>query len=107
MQRAIIYVFSGTKNTLLTANMVGDSFERSGVGTTIYEIAKQFEHVPSPNDYDYVGFAYPVHAFNSPQFFLQFVKSLPDANKKAFIIKTSGEPFHLNEIGRASCRERV
>ena len=97
MQRAIIYVFSGTKNTLLTAKMVGGAFENLRVSTTIYEVAKPFDDVPSPNDFDYVGFAYPVHAFNSPQFFLNFVKTLPDANKKAFIIKTSGEPFHLND----------
>ena len=97
MQRAIIYVFSGTGNTLVTANMVRDSFERSDVGTTIYEIKKPFGDVPSPQDFDFVGFAYPVHAFNSPQFFLKFVKTLPDANRKAFIIKTSGEPFHLND----------
>lgn len=97
MQRAIIYVFSGTKNTLLTAKMIKDSFELSGVSTIIYEIEKPFADVPHPKDFDFVGFAYPVHAFNSPQFFLQFVKTLPSANKKAFIIKTSGEPFHIND----------
>jgi ferredoxin/flavodoxin len=97
MQRAIIYVFSGTKNTLLTANMARDSFERANVHTTIFEIQRPFENVPLPQDFDFVGFAYPVHAFNSPQFFLKFVKTLPNANKKAFIIKTSGEPFHLND----------
>ena len=97
MQRAIIYVFSGTKNTLLTANMVKESLDLRNVQTTIYEIKKPFVGYPLPGDFDFVGFAYPVHAFNSPQFFLRFVKQLPDTSRKAFIIKTSGEPFKPND----------
>ena len=42
MQRAIIYVFSGTKNTLLTAKMVGGAFENLRISTTIYEVAQLF-----------------------------------------------------------------
>lgn len=102
MQSAIIYVFSGTKHTLLTAKMAKASFDRLGVSTTVFEVRRPFVNVPSPNDFDYAGFAYPVHAFNSPQIFLQFVKMLPDSNIKAFIIKTSGEPFHINDASSHS-----
>jgi len=97
MFRSIIYVFSGTKNTLLAAGMVKDALEYRNVHTEIFEVTKPFINVPNPNDYDYVGFAYPVHAFNVPQVFLEFVRQLPDAHRKAFIFKTSGEPLHAND----------
>ncbi|MGI5849222.1 MAG: EFR1 family ferrodoxin [Christensenellales bacterium] len=99
MATAIIYVFSGTKNTLVTAGMIKAHLESNQIDTFIYEIKKPFESFPMPGSYDYVGFGYPVHAFNCPQMFLQFVKRLPQqAGKKAFIFKTSGEPFKLNDV---------
>lgn len=64
-------------------------------------ISEEFGAVPDPNAYDLAGFSYPIHGFNSPQFFLRYVKHLPEltAEKKgmkAFIFKTSGEPFRPN-----------
>ena len=97
MQAAIIYVFSGTDNTLITARMTASSFETAGVSASVFSVKAPFKDVPSPNDFDYIGFAYPVHAFNAPRIFIDFVKSLPDSNKKAFILKTSGEPYHVND----------
>ena len=97
MQSAIIYVFSGTDNTLITARMTAGAFERLGIKAVVFSVKAPFKNVPSPNDFDYIGFAYPVHAFNAPRIFIQFVKSLPDSDKKAFILKTSGEPYHVND----------
>lgn len=97
MSNAIIYVFSGTRNTLLTAKLIKSSLELRNVETTIYEVTKPFDDVPSSALFDFVGFMYPVHAFNCPEVFYRFVQQLPGAKRKAFIIKTSGEPFKLND----------
>ena len=66
-----------------------------------YLLSSEFGIVPDPNAYDLAGFAYPIHAFNTPQIFLRFVKHLPalSSDKKGsigFIFKTSGEPFKPN-----------
>ncbi len=97
MQTAIIYVFSGTGNTLATAKMTASSFEERGVSAVVYSVKAPYKDVPDPAKFDYIGFAYPVHAFNTPRIFIDFVKSLPDSDNKAFILKTSGEPFHIND----------
>ncbi len=138
-KKAIIYVFSGTGNTLIAAQKTAAALAVRGIRTDIYRIVSadsdmyhsaflkadgnggflagsadripeenskvrisdEFGFVPDPNSYDLAGFAYPIHAFNAPQFFLRFVKHLPSlcAEKKgmrAFLFKTSGEPFKPN-----------
>lgn len=138
-KRAIIYVFSGTGNTFITAEKTARALFEKGIQTDLYRVCSQdsqmyqsafyrceedgkltaacpesfdlntegcllsseFGIVPNPNHYDLAGFAYPIHAFNTPQIFLRFVKQLPSLNddKKGslgFIFKTSGEPFKPN-----------
>ncbi len=97
MPNAIIYVFTGTYHTLKAAQMIRTHLESDNIRTQIYEVRYPFDNVPLPDDCDYVGFGYPVHAFNSPLMFLRFVRSLPVAkSNKAFIFKTSGEPARIN-----------
>jgi ferredoxin/flavodoxin len=97
MPNALIYVFTGTYHTLKAACMIQKHLEANNFATRIHEVRYPFENVPIPQDGDYVGFGYPVHAFNSPLMFLRFVRSLPAAKRnKAFIFKTSGEPAKLN-----------
>ena len=148
-KRAIIYVFSGTGNTFITAEKAAKALSEKGIQTDLYRvctqdsdlyqsafyrfdcngsltaqcpaslnlrseddhvsekevqgclISEEFGIVPDPNSYDLAGFAYPIHAFNTPQIFLRFVKHLPvlDPDKTGslgFIFKTSGEPFKPN-----------
>ncbi len=97
MQTAIIYVFSGTFNTLKAAGMVADALKMRGLSVKVCEIKKPFEIIPSSRGFDWVGFGYPIHAFNIPQALFEFVKKLPSGNQKAFIFKTSGEPSHFND----------
>lgn len=97
MQTAIIYVFSGTFNTLKAAEMISDALLFRGVSVKVCEIKKPFDNIPSPVGADWVGFGYPIHAFNIPEIFYQFVRRLPSGNQKAFIFKTSGEPSHFND----------
>ena len=49
------------------------------------------------SSFDMLGLGYPIHAFNAPQAFHKFIKSLPEGDKPYFIFKVSGEPFHLND----------
>lgn len=101
--KAIIYCFSGTGNTLKVVNFIKDNLIRLGIDVDIssidYKMYKE-KNYPSPNLYDYIGVAYPIYGFNAPYLVNRFVKFLEKANKnqKAFIIKTSGEPFSLNNL---------
>lgn len=101
MTRAIIYLFSGTGNTLKACELYKQEFEKHSVNTILYRINGKFENIPDPNNFDYVGFAYPIHGFNAPRILLDFTKALPNStlkNKNCFIIKTSGEPLKINNI---------
>ena len=75
-------------------------FEKNGVETTLYTVKKGFENLPDPNNFDYVGFAYPIHGFNAPYIMLDLAKALPKANgtKQYFVVKTSGEPLKINNV---------
>jgi len=98
MANAIIYTFSGTGNTLIAAEMIKKQFETEGIKTDIYRVKNPFGEAPDPDGYDYAGFGYPIYAFNCPEIFFRFVKSLPSApGRKAFIFKTAGEPSHFND----------
>lgn len=101
MSNCIIYTFSGTGNSKRVASFVGDNLSKKGIEVTYFNIKYPLEEkdIPDPNNYDYVGFSYPIHGFNSPKPFVKFIKLLPiskSKDKKYFIIKNSGEPFAVN-----------
>lgn len=99
MKNAIIYMFSGTGNTRRACEIFKDEFEKNDVKTTVFVLEKGFEELPNPNDFDYVGFAYPIHGFNAPSVMLDLARNLPEADKKEyFIVKTSGEPLQINNV---------
>lgn len=100
MKNAIIYVFSGTGNTKKACDIYKSEFEKNGVETTLYTVKKGFENLPDPNNFDYVGFAYPIHGFNAPYIMLDLAKALPKANgtKQYFVVKTSCEPLKINNV---------
>lgn len=93
--KILLYIFSGTGNTLKIAQAYRANFLPHE--TTIYEISSNLSNCPNPNDFDLVGFGYPIHGFNTPYIFDKFVRKLPKTNKKkCFIFKTSGEPLAAN-----------
>ncbi len=105
-KRAVIYVFSGTGNTKKAAELFADRFRERGVETEIYRIKAQPENIPQPDDYDYMGIAYPIHAFNAPEPVLTLAKALPEAHgRKYFIVKTAGEPVRLNDASSNKLRD--
>ena len=96
MRSAVLYVFSGTGNTRFAADEIARALSRRGVSDEVFEV-RAGRPCPNPREYDLAGFGYPVHAFNAPRFFLRFVRSLAEVEgTRAFLFKTSGEPFHLN-----------
>ena len=97
--RAIIYVFSGTGNTMRIASLYKEEFEKQGVETTLYPVRADMADLPDPEDYDHVGFAYPIHAFNAPAIMLTLAKRIKAVSQKEyFILKSSGEPLKVNNV---------
>lgn len=99
MRKAIIYVFSATGNTALIANLYKQNL--TSYETTIHKIRMEngiFVPYPAPEDYDLVGIAYPIHAFNAPKVVYDFCRMLPKVDAlKTFIAKSSGEGLSLND----------
>lgn len=122
MKKAVIYVFSGTGNTRLIADLYKKNLTE--YETTIYDVkmkkvedsenAKnrksengkpkfEFLPFPDPNDFDLIGFGHPVYGFNIPKPFDEFLDCIPEVQnlKEAFVFKSSGEGLYVNELSSA------
>jgi len=96
MQKALIYYQTGTRNTEYVAGQIAKELEARNYKVTLQEAVMPFKPI-NPSGFDIIGFGYPIHAFNTPKFFLQFVRTVSNVKQiPAFIFKTSGEPFHYN-----------
>lgn len=97
--KILICYFSGTGNTQKIVDCYANIFANIyGDDVTLARMEDKFEY--DLNDFDLIGFGYPVHAFNAPSIALSFCKKLKrtDLPKSAFIVSTSGEPLKLNNI---------
>ena len=100
--RCIIYVFSGTGNTMLVAEEYAASI---GPETHIAAIDSSFMDLPSPDGYQLVGIGYPVHAFNAPEIVERFARELkPSVHQDLFIFHTGGEGLHFNDTSSVRIR---
>ena len=107
-KNAIIYYFSGTGNTEKIINEYKRNFEENTINIILYRVTDNFENLPNPNDYDYVGLAYPIHGFNAPYPIFDLIKLFPKTkDKKIFILKTSGEPLSINNISSEPLMDRL
>ncbi|SHI02926.1 Ferredoxin [Sporobacter termitidis DSM 10068] len=103
MKKAIIYVFTGTGNTRRAADFIAQALSGFQIDAAVWEARVPLNTAPDPNGFDCALFGYPIHAFNTPRFFLQFVKTLPSVRRlPAFIFRTSGEPFGANSASSRS-----
>ncbi len=101
--KVILYVFSGTGNTLAVANLYKQYLGGEN-SVDIYRISEKSGEAPSPDEYDLVGIGYPIPAFSAPEPTLKFCKGLPVVeNKRTFIFKTSGEGLHVNDCSSQEC----
>ena len=115
--KVILYVFSGTGNTLKVANLYKKYLESANKSTTtdapdkgasvtvdIYHNTKKSGNMPSPENYDLVGIGYPIHGFSAPEPAIKLCNDLPEVkDKPTFFFKTSGEGLHLNDYSSQKC----
>lgn len=96
--KILLISFSGTGHTTICGDYIKKHFEELGHQVDHYSIRHNVPFKYDIESYDMVGFGYPIHAFNAPEYFVKFVKSLPKLKekKKYFIFKVSGEPFAPN-----------
>ncbi|MDE7453004.1 MAG: EFR1 family ferrodoxin [Clostridia bacterium] len=93
--KVILYVFSGTGNTLKVASLYKKYLNAE---VTVYRVSEKSGNFPSPEEYDLVGIGYPIHAFSAPEPIVKFCKKLPPvAYRRAFVFKSSGEGLHIND----------
>lgn len=103
-----LYTFTGTGNTKICGDFIKKYLEDMGDSVDHYVFNSADTTHPNPNDYDMIGIGYPIHAFNIPEVFSDFLKELePVNNKKYFIYKVSGEPFHLNDCSSYHSAKRL
>lgn len=96
MKSIVIFYFSGTGNTKIIADLYAQEFKKHGISTEIIpieDILKGKRKVYAV-EYDLIGFGHPVHAFNAPKIFFDFINHLPGGNdRKSFLFKTAGDPL--------------
>ena len=111
--KVILYVFSGTGNTLAVANLYKRFLEQANngvyetdksVSVDIYRVSAKSGEIPSPENYDLIGIGYPIHAFVAPEPIIKLCQALPEIKKKrTFIFKSSGEGLHINDCSSQKC----
>ena len=100
--KILLFYFSGTGNTQKIVQTYKEALEQEGALVTLGPLPDEngeLSHVQF-DDFDMIGFGYPIHAFNAPANVLAFAKSLPrmDTVKKGFIVKSSGEPVRMSDV---------
>lgn len=95
--KVLFTVFSASGNTARVCRLFSERLKERGAECETVRIR---EDMKTP-DYAAAGvlvIGYPVHGFNAPQNVVDFAKGLPECeNKVYYIIKTSGEPLHVND----------
>lgn len=96
--RVALFYFSGTGNTEKTVLKWKEASLKEGVSFDIFKIEKDEFDFSKINEYDKIGFAYPIHAFNAPENVWKYAKKFPklEKNTPLFIIMVSGEYLTVN-----------
>jgi ferredoxin len=103
MKKVLLICFSGTGNTFLCAESLKKHFEERNIACDIFRFFLPVQNLPDPKDYDLLGIGYPIHAFNTPLSFLNFLKhDCPSGQRPFFVFKVSGEPFSFNDSSSLS-----
>ena len=97
MKRVCIILFSGTGMTEYVIQQIAQELEKNAVSVVVYPLERtQIADIPL-SEYDSIGIAYPVHAFNAPKIVINFARKLPMVkNKNVFLISTAGEDHPVN-----------
>ncbi len=89
-----LYYFSGTGNTKIVVDIFLQDLQKKGVQPVLIDVAEivKNKNLVDPTQYDLIGIAYPVYAFNAPRIIEQFIEILPrNLKKKVFLIRTAGD----------------
>ncbi|MEN8905166.1 MAG: EFR1 family ferrodoxin [Clostridiales bacterium] len=91
-----IFYFSGTGVTKLISDEIKSKFMNENYNVELFSIEEilKNKNFSIKNDFDLIGFGFPVHALNAPRIFYKFLNILPKTdNKKSFLFKTAGDFF--------------
>ena len=105
--KVLLLYFTGTGNTGRCADRIRDSFIAHGHEVVSYQYRFDKGFAEDIESFDMLGIGYPIHAFNVPEAFNAFLKTLPNADKPYFIFKVSGEPFHFNDASSYHFAKRL
>lgn len=94
--RYLLIYYTGTYNTRFLSDQLQDRLVKQGHEVDRVEIKYNTEPVVI-NNYDYIGFSYPIYGFNSPLPFNKYIRKLSfPKGQKYFIYKNSGEVLAMN-----------
>ena len=82
--KVLLINFSGTGHTTICGDFLKKAFEEQGHECEHYVLKAGQEINVDYNAYDLIGFGYPIHAFNVPEFFNNYIKSLPNVDHKKY-----------------------
>lgn len=95
--KVLFTVFSASGNTSRVCRLFSERLKERGAECETVRIREDMK-TPDYAAADVLVIGYPVHGFNAPQNVVDFAKGLPECeNKVYYIIKTSGEPLHIND----------
>lgn len=94
--RYLLIYYTGTYNTRYLTNQIKERLIKNGNEVDTIEIDCNTPIIKTDN-YDIIGFSYPIYGFNSPLPFNKYVRKLKfNKNQKYFIYKNSGEVLAMN-----------
>lgn len=95
--KVLFTVMSASGNTRKVCDLFAARLRERGAECETVRIREDMA-APDVRSADVLAVGYPVHGFNAPQNVVDLAKDLPECeNKGYYIIKTSGEPLHLND----------
>ncbi len=96
--KVVLFYFSGTGNTERVVKTWKEESEARGIQFDVFKIEEDNFDFSKLNEYDKIGFAYPIHAFNAPENVWRYAKKFPvlENQKKLFILMCSGEYMTIN-----------
>lgn len=105
--KVLLIYYTGTYNTRFLTNKVEERFVDLGYQVDKIEIDDDCLPIEI-NDYEYVGFSYPIYGFNAPLPFMKYFKKLKfNKGQKYFIFKNSGETMAMNNASSRKILRRM